>query len=141
MCKYFLEAVESKKYGWFWVCPNGGKDCMYRHALPPGYVLKSQMKQLLEEEAQNQMSVEEVIEQERHMTKSQTKLTTEVFMEWKRKKREAKDALQAAKRAARAKEDRMRCAWPPDEWRGVPGHEIKGWVRLALIRRDGCAWP
>ena len=31
-------------------CPNG-KDCKYRHALPPGYVLKSQMKELLELEA------------------------------------------------------------------------------------------
>lgn len=27
----------------FWQCPNG-KECQYRHALPPGYVLKSQMK-------------------------------------------------------------------------------------------------
>ncbi|KAG8648473.1 hypothetical protein MANES_08G001802v8 [Manihot esculenta] len=25
VCKYFLEAVEKKQYGWFWVCPNGGK--------------------------------------------------------------------------------------------------------------------
>lgn len=50
VCKYFLEAVEKKQYGWFWVCPNGGKDCHYRHALPPGYVLKSQMKALIEEE-------------------------------------------------------------------------------------------
>jgi hypothetical protein len=33
-------------------CPNG-KDCKYRHALPPGYVLKSQMKELLEMEAAN----------------------------------------------------------------------------------------
>ncbi|KAJ8533967.1 hypothetical protein K7X08_007291 [Anisodus acutangulus] len=23
VCKYFLEAVEKKQYGWFWVCPNG----------------------------------------------------------------------------------------------------------------------
>lgn len=29
----------------FWQCPNG-KECKYRHALPPGYVLKSQMKVL-----------------------------------------------------------------------------------------------
>ena len=64
MCKFFLEAVEKKQYGWFWVCPNGGKDCMYRHALPPGYVLKSQMKALLEEEAANQLTVEEQIENE-----------------------------------------------------------------------------
>ena len=40
ICKYFLEAVENSKYGWFWTCPNGGEQCSYRHALPKGYVLK-----------------------------------------------------------------------------------------------------
>jgi len=63
VCKYFLEAVEKKQYGWFWVCPNGGKNCHYRHALPPGYVLKSQMKALLEEEA-DKMPIEEEIEEQ-----------------------------------------------------------------------------
>ena len=38
VCKYFIEAVENQKYGWFWVCPNGGDKCMYKHSLPPGYV-------------------------------------------------------------------------------------------------------
>lgn len=38
VCKYFIEAIEDGKYGWFWVCPNGGDKCMYKHALPPGYV-------------------------------------------------------------------------------------------------------
>lgn len=52
VCKFFIDAVEKRQYGWFWQCPNG-KDCKYRHALPPGYVLKSQMKQMLEEEAAN----------------------------------------------------------------------------------------
>lgn len=33
----------------FWKCPHG-TECKYRHALPLGYVLKSQMKELLEEE-------------------------------------------------------------------------------------------
>lgn len=61
VCKFFLEAVEKKQYGWFWECPNGGKNCHYRHALPPGYVLKSQMKALLEEES-NKISIEEEIE-------------------------------------------------------------------------------
>lgn len=61
VCKYFLEAVEKKQYGWFWVCPNGGKDCHYRHALPPGYILKSQMKALLEEESEK-IPIEEEIE-------------------------------------------------------------------------------
>ncbi|CAI5465951.1 unnamed protein product [Closterium sp. Yama58-4] len=107
VCKYFLEAVEKKQYGWFWVCPNGGKDCMYRHALPPGYVLKSQMKALLEEEQANKLTVEEMIENERKMTASHTQLTTEIFMEWKKKKQAVKDAEMAARKAARAKEDRM----------------------------------
>lgn len=37
VCKYFIQAVEEGKYGWFWACPNGGDKCMYRHSLPPGY--------------------------------------------------------------------------------------------------------
>lgn len=36
VCKFFIEAIEDGKYGWFWVCPNGGDKCMYKHALPPG---------------------------------------------------------------------------------------------------------
>lgn len=39
VCKYFIEAVENGKYGWFWQCPNGGDKCMYKHSLPPGYVI------------------------------------------------------------------------------------------------------
>lgn len=36
VCKFFLAAVESNKYGWFWDCPSG-ENCMYRHRLPPGF--------------------------------------------------------------------------------------------------------
>lgn len=36
VCKYFIQAIEDGKYGWFWTCPNGGDKCMYRHSLPPG---------------------------------------------------------------------------------------------------------
>jgi hypothetical protein len=36
VCKYFISAIEDGKYGWFWTCPNGGDQCMYKHALPPG---------------------------------------------------------------------------------------------------------
>lgn len=39
VCKHFLEAVERKQYGWFWVCPNGGDSCKYRHCLPEGETL------------------------------------------------------------------------------------------------------
>ena len=47
ICKHFLDAVENGKYGWFWACPNGGDQCMYRHALPPGFVLKKVRKAIL----------------------------------------------------------------------------------------------
>lgn len=36
VCKYFIQAIEDQKYGWFWTCPNGNDKCMYRHSLPPG---------------------------------------------------------------------------------------------------------
>ena len=41
VCKYFIDAVENQKYGWFWTCPNGGDKCMYKHSLPPGCVNSS----------------------------------------------------------------------------------------------------
>ncbi|KAL5740935.1 hypothetical protein ACOSP7_029804 [Xanthoceras sorbifolium] len=106
VCKYFLEAVEKKQYGWFWVCPNGGKDCHYRHALPSGYVLKSQMKALLEEESEK-IPIEEEIENQRAKITTSTPMTPELFMEWKKKKMAERDAGLAALRAERAKNDRM----------------------------------
>eukprot|EP00884_Botryococcus_braunii_P022138 jgi/Botrbrau1/8608/Bobra.0196s0008.1 len=78
ICKYFLDAVENRQYGWFWQCPNG-KECKYRHALPPGYVLKSQMKELLEQEAENRKAIEDIIEEERRKVDAKTPITEEVF--------------------------------------------------------------
>lgn len=106
VCKHFLDAVEKKQYGWFWVCPNGGKECHYRHALPPGYMLKSQMKALLEEEA-DKMAIEDEIESQRAKVATTTPMTTELFLQWKNKKVEEKEAGLAALRAERAKNDRM----------------------------------
>ncbi|XP_024991342.1 zinc finger CCCH domain-containing protein 11-like [Cynara cardunculus var. scolymus] len=106
VCKHFLDAVEKKQYGWFWVCPNGNKECHYRHALPPGYILKSQMKALLEEEA-NKLAIEDEIEDQRAKVKTTTPMTTDLFMDWKQKKVDEKEAGLAAQRADRAKNDRM----------------------------------
>lgn len=36
VCKFFISAIEDGKYGWFWICPNDGDKCKYKHALPPG---------------------------------------------------------------------------------------------------------
>ncbi|ONI24040.1 hypothetical protein PRUPE_2G220500 [Prunus persica] len=106
VCKHFLEAVEKKQYGWFWACPNGGKECHYRHALPPGYILKSQMKSLLDEESEK-IAIEDEIENQRAKVTTCTPMTTDLFMQWRKKKTEEKEAGLAVQRAERAKNDRM----------------------------------
>lgn len=64
VCKHFLQAVETGKYGWFWECPDGGDKCKYRHALPPGFVLKSQKKKDEEDSKNQEISLEEFLEVE-----------------------------------------------------------------------------
>lgn len=89
ICKYFIEAVENGKYGWFWVCPNDGDKCMYRHALPEGFVLKTKEQQRMEREAlenQPKITLEEFIETERNKLNKDklTPITIENFAEWKK---------------------------------------------------------
>ncbi|XP_048834005.1 zinc finger CCCH domain-containing protein 15 [Brienomyrus brachyistius] len=89
VCKYFLEAIENSKYGWFWVCPGGGDSCMYRHALPPGFVLKKDKKK--EEAEEEKISLEELIETERAaLGLNVTRITLETFLAWKKRKRQEK---------------------------------------------------
>lgn len=56
--------MEKSKYGWFWECPNGEK-CIYRHALPPGYVLKRDKKKM-DEQKKPDISLVDLIERERN---------------------------------------------------------------------------
>jgi len=104
VCKYFLEAVEKGVYGWGWKCVNGST-CIYRHALPPGYKLKSKEDDDLEPEDARRL--EDSIEEQRAALKVRTPLTYELFCQWReRKKREAQekeDAKLAAAKEARAK--------------------------------------
>lgn len=90
ICKFFLDAVEKSKYGWFWSCPNG-PSCIYRHALPPGFVLKKDKKKDKKEE----ISLEDLIERERAALGSNlTKVTLESFVLWKKRKiKEKEDKL------------------------------------------------
>jgi hypothetical protein len=90
VCKYFIEAVENKTYGWFWSCPNG-ETCMYRHALPPGFTLKSDMKK--KDGESDELSLEMLIEKERAaLGPNVTKITLESFLAWKKRKiQEKKD--------------------------------------------------
>ncbi|XP_070505060.1 zinc finger CCCH domain-containing protein 15 homolog [Chironomus tepperi] len=87
ICKFFIEAVEKSLYGWFWACPNGEK-CIYRHALPPGYVLKKDKKK---DDKKDEISLEELIETERaNLGTATTKVTLETFLAWKKRKIEEK---------------------------------------------------
>ena len=104
VCKYFVQAIEDRKYGWFWICPNGGDNCMYKHALPPGFVLKKDKKKDDEKET---ISLEEFVEVERHKLKPPlTPVTPETFAAWKKsrleKKQAEQEALDKAKAAQRA---------------------------------------
>lgn len=72
ICKHFIDAVERRQYGWIWICPNGGDKCQYRHALPPGYKLKSELdaEKLLAQDAGP--SLEDEIEEQRAQLKVRT---------------------------------------------------------------------
>lgn len=98
ICKFFLEAVEKSLYGWFWNCPNGNDKCMYRHALPPGFVLKKDLKK---EEEEDKVSLEEHIENERNqLSGNLTPVNKETFLAWKKRKvQEKKDKLQQEQKA------------------------------------------
>lgn len=97
ICKFFIEALEQSKYGWFWECPNGGSKCHYRHALPPGFVLKKDKKK---GDNKPTIAMEELVEVERSkLPHDLPKLTLESFLHWKRRKIEERKANLAKEEA------------------------------------------
>lgn len=115
ICKHFLEAVEKAKYGWFWECPSGQK-CIYRHALPPGFVLKKDKKK---EDKKDEISLEDLIEKERaNLGPNQTKITLETFLAWKKRK------LKEKKEQALKDEERRRNDYKAGRQVGISGREM-----------------
>lgn len=101
ICKHFLEALENSKYGWFWECPNGGKECHYRHALPPGFVLKKDLKK----EKKEEITIEELVERERaNLGYNLTPVTLGSFLDWKKRKIEQKKAKDKEQQDKKRKE-------------------------------------
>lgn len=97
ICKHFIEALEQSKYGWFWECPSGGAKCHYRHALPPGFVLKKDKKK---SDNKPTIAMEELVEVERSkLPHDLPKLTLESFLQWKRRKIEERKANKAKEEA------------------------------------------
>jgi hypothetical protein len=89
VCRYFLEAVQKKIYGWKWECPNGD-DCQYKHCLPKGYILMTQADRIQEEMTiEEYMDLEEQIDEERtRISLNGTPVNDNTFKEWKRKRDE-----------------------------------------------------
>lgn len=115
ICKFFVDAVENNKYGWFWNCPNGLK-CIYRHALPPGFVLKKDSKK---EDQEDKISIEDLVETERAaLGYNTTKVTLETFLKWKeRKKREKLEFLEVDK-------EKKRSAFKTGQTSGISGRQM-----------------
>lgn len=102
ICKYFIDALEQNKYGWFWECPGGGEKCHYRHALPPGFVLKKDKKKL---DNKPVIAMEELVEVERaKLPHDLPRLTLESFLQWKKRKLEERKAEKAKKDATKKAE-------------------------------------
>lgn len=162
VCKYFIEAVENQKYGWFWVCPNGGDKCMYKHSLPPGYVFSTSLqhctmkltwlsrfvlktkeqraaeKALMDKSPLNTLTLEDWLESERHkLTGNLTPVTPETFAKWKK---ERLDKKAAEEQARKAKEATGRALFESGNWRAEEesGEEDEddGTWNLEALRRE-----
>ena len=144
VCKYFIEAVENGKYGWFWTCPNGGDGCKYRHSLPPGFVLKTKEqraaeKALMDKSPLATLTLEDFLESERHkLTGTLTPVTPESFAKWKQERLD--------KRAAEAEAQKMKEAtgramfekgdWQVSESEGDDEDDDDGAWNLEALRRE-----
>lgn len=116
ICRFFLEAVESSKYGWFWECPNGGDKCHYRHALPPGFVLNKDKKKA---DKREEISIEDLVERERaKLDYNLPKITLESFIVWKKRK------IAEKKERDQKESDRKKAEYKAGRSTGLSGREM-----------------
>ncbi|KAF2276039.1 uncharacterized protein EI97DRAFT_433451 [Westerdykella ornata] len=143
VCKYFIEAIENQKYGWFWVCPNGGDKCMYKHSLPPGFVIKTKEqraaeKALMDKSPMATLTLEDFLESERHkLTGTLTPVTEETFAKWKKERMDKKAAEEQAKQMKDATGRAMfeRGGWDKDS-EDESDDEAGGAWNLEALRRE-----
>lgn len=116
ICKFFLDALESNKYGWFWECPNSAAKCHYRHALPPGFLLKKDKKK---EDKADQISIEDLVEKERaQLGAFLTRITYETFQLWKKKKLKERQEMKSKE------DDRKRAEFKAGRHIGLSGRDM-----------------
>lgn len=93
---------------------------MYRHALPPGFVLKTKEqraaeKALMDKSPLKTLTLEDFLESERHkLTGTLTPVTPESFAKWKK---ERLDKKAAEEQLRKAKENTGRALFESGKWR------------------------
>ena len=103
ICKHFLEAVEKKLYGWFWQCADG-KDCKYKHKLPPGYVFAADIRAAELEAMKNRKTDQDVLREKLNELKVKgagIPVTLDSYLAWKKNKVEIKKAKDAEEMKSR----------------------------------------
>ena len=141
VCKFFIDAVENGKYGWFWTCPNGGDQCKYRHSLPPGFVLKTKEqraaeKALMDKSPMATLTLEDFLESERHKLSGElTPVTPETFAKWKQ---ERLDKKAAEAEAQKMKEATGRALFEKGDWQLSEDEDSDddGGFNLEALRRE-----
>jgi hypothetical protein len=92
VCKFFLQAVEKMRYGWFWKCPNGF-NCKFRHALPQGFkFVPKSVPGKAKSKVDTELLLIKEIDAEREKLESEkcTPVTKELFMKWVKVRRAKK---------------------------------------------------
>ncbi len=92
VCKYFLDAVKNKVYGYKWQCINGD-DCHYKHCLPKDYVIKSLQAKSEEDMTLDEFhDLEEKIDAERErISTNGTKVTEKTLFQWLERRKKEKE--------------------------------------------------
>ncbi|GIQ88409.1 hypothetical protein KIPB_010652 [Kipferlia bialata] len=127
VCRFFLEAIEQEKIGYFWECPNIVRfgHCKYRHALPAGFILKrdavAQRVSANTRDLDNHQ-LEDEIEAKRAQITNGTPVTPETFAAWKAA-RLVKKQEEAAK-ATKDKNEEQRRAGIVRQFLGVTGSKM-----------------
>lgn len=100
VCKFFLDAVKSKVYGFKWQCPNGD-ECHYKHCLPKDYVIKTLQGKIEEEMTIDEFhDLEEKIDAERErISVNGTKVTEKTLFEWLERRKAEKERSGTNKKA------------------------------------------
>ncbi|OAL50763.1 hypothetical protein IQ07DRAFT_509419 [Pyrenochaeta sp. DS3sAY3a] len=144
VCKFFIQAIEDQKYGWFWICPNGGDTCKYKHSLPPGFVIKTKEQRaaeraLMANSPMATLTLEDFLESERHkLTGTLTPVTEETFTKWKKERIDKKQAEEEAKKMKDATGRAMfeKGDWQVDSEADSDDEDDDGTWNLEAMRRE-----